>query len=203
MLASSSGRGPAQLSNDSPWWKGLEGGGSEGSNLNKLAVPDLEVIPPFVLHFSCHRGDGRRVGEGWSFGLDRLGRCSSPSAFMGELRRLIWLPVFDAPPTALLAEGRPSSSSRLGSQRGGSATPTRNPCYLSNIADGGGAMEVASYQVVRPRRRCDYFCVDVAFGPDCNLVSLLGVLLTRFRDLSVIFLFFESFCELCNVTAYY
>lgn len=60
---------------------------------------------------------------------------------MGKLRCLLWLPVFITLPAALLAEGRPSSSSRPGCHREGSAALTWSPCYLrSSFADGGGAM---------------------------------------------------------------
>lgn len=120
MLASGVGQGPASFFGDSPWWRGLAAGGTGGPFLSKLVVCDLEAIPPLILHFYCHHGDGRRLGGRWSFGLDRLGSGSSPSVFMGELQ----LPVFIAPQVALLAEEQLSSSSRPRCHRGGSVALT-------------------------------------------------------------------------------
>lgn len=56
-------------------------------------------------------------------------------------------------------------------------------------------MEVASYQVVRPLRRCYCPWVGVAFGSNCNHVPFVGFLFVKVRDFVWFFFLFLVWLE--------
>lgn len=68
------------------WSEFAEAGSVGAATLNKLVlVPDLLEVPRLVLISVCHRGDGTRAEEVWSFNVWRLG-CGSQ--IMGRAARL-------------------------------------------------------------------------------------------------------------------
>lgn len=90
VLVTVSGAGCSSLLlHDSPWQRGLERGGFEGSFLNKLTLcPDLEELQHPVLS-SGHHGGGSIDWRGWSAGVHCLGIGSSPPVLSMELWRLL------------------------------------------------------------------------------------------------------------------
>lgn len=197
-LVHASGAGcSCPLSVHSPWWRGMGSAGSEGS-INKLVrCPDLEELHHPVLLSAVHLGGGRRDGRGSISGVHYLGSGSSPPVLEMKLR----LRSSSTRRRPFWSNGGLVIPPGQVCQKGGSASSTQSLwCPPMSSASGGKAMEVASNQVVRPRRRCNWFCVEVAFGPNCNLVFLLGVLHVKVRDRVVIFLSFVSLGEQCTLS---
>jgi hypothetical protein len=185
-----------------PWWNMVVGGGSSRCSSNKLAdepdrCPDLEDLHSFVLNFSRYHGGGWKVQDELSSGSNRWGWSYSPVVLAMRLRRLL--------AAGLLRLAIGSSSRRaaffflLAMLPNGRQCSYGSESVVSPPADAGdSAMEAAAVQVVRPRCRRRCICSVAAFGPNCDLVSQMGVLFVKVRDWLVVSLFLESFCALCT-----
>lgn len=186
--------------------------------------PDLAEGFLFSLTSGCYRDGGDGAWDRSGSSSHRLGRSSLPSAFVLEL----WCPP--NPPgsgerqpvsgLAVVSTGRKAaccicvraSSMPIFLFPLGLEPKGRQPCiscsestvhvvasYWRRWQRGGGP---AAPSGVVPGGGGIASVRKMHFGPNCVFTSRPRVLLASFRDLFVIFLFFESCCALCTVTLF-
>lgn len=210
-LTSGARRRSASLTGCSPWWREGAGGGSDSSFSNKLdLVPDLEDGHRLVLFSRCCHGDGNGNRTRCRARFPRLGWCIFSSVPGVELRHALLLSVSAASPTTFLAEWRPREAmvSALASFLPPGLMPLGRQLFSFGMESSssvfyrrwsGGCPVIPSGFVPGDGRTGSV--LELIFGLDCNLDSLDRVLLVSFRDYAVVLFSFESWSELCTITA--
>lgn len=188
-------------------------GGGHLAGSDEALFPLLAVTLCFALHTGCHCGGGDGVEAGQSFGIWRLGSCSSSSTTKLQLCRPLISPenggrwaVSMAPSMTLLVEGRPFGADALVGAR--SSSSSRLHAIGEAVLLRFGVQLVILWHLRRLKtasRRSDgpkWFVPgdgrDVSLlrqflGPDCNLNSRFRVLQDKVRDWLVISVLWSPF----------